>query len=131
MVGTATHRPVAFAMALGLLGGGALITTEWTARRGPFILIPYAILVLVAAVYLRVERVQHFGRRFALTLGAYMFATVLLYLFIGLVAAKTLFVISPWGHAWRLGIMLFIGSALSAAVAQLAATAHPSSPINK
>jgi len=129
MVGTATHRPVAFALALGLLGGGALITTEWTARAGPFILIPYAILVLVAAVFLRVERVQHFGRRFALTLGAFMFATVLLYLFIGLVAAKTLFVISPLGHAWRLGVMLFIGSALSAAVAQLAATTPSSSPI--
>jgi hypothetical protein len=51
-----------------------------------------------------------------------MFATVILYVFIGLVAAKTLFIISPSGHAWRLGVMLFIGSALSAAVAQLTAT---------
>jgi hypothetical protein len=82
MVGTATHRPVAFALALGLLGGGALITTE-----------------------------------FALTLGAFMFATVMLYVFIGLVGAQTLFIISPSGHAWRLAVMLFIGSALSAAVA--------------
>lgn len=122
MVGTATHRPVAFALALGLLGGGALITTEWTTRRGPLILIPYGILVLVAAVYLRVERVQHFRRRFILTLGAFMFATAILYVFIGLVAAKTLFIISLSGHAWRLGVMLFIGTALSVAVAQLTAT---------
>ena len=43
-----------------------------------------------------------------------MFATLLLYLFIGLVQAKTLSVISPLGHAWRLGFMLLIGSALSA-----------------
>jgi hypothetical protein len=86
------------------------------------ILIPYAILVVVAAVFLRVERVQHFGRRFALMLGAFMFATVVLYVFIGLVGAETLFITSPWGHSWRMGVMLLIGSALSAAVAQLTAT---------
>jgi hypothetical protein len=124
MVGTATHRPVAFALALGLLGGGALIIAEWVIRRGPFMLIPYAILLLVAAVYLRVEQVPDFGRRFALTLGAFMFATVVLYVFIGLVTAKTLFIISPWGHVWRLGIMLFTGIALSAAVAQLTAISN-------
>jgi hypothetical protein len=122
MPGTATQRPVAFALALGLLGGGALITTVWTTTRGPLVLVPYTVLVLVAAIYLRVERVQHFARRFSLVLGAFMFATVLLYLFIGLVAAKTLPVISPLGHAWRLGLMLLIGSALSAAVAQLTGT---------
>jgi hypothetical protein len=71
--------------------------------------------------------VQHFGRRFTLTLGAFMFATLLLYLFIGLVAATTLFIISTSGHSWRLGIMLLIGSALSAAVAQLTATRAPKS----
>jgi hypothetical protein len=60
--------------------------------------------------------------RFALALGVFMLATVLLYLFIGLFHAKTLFVISPLGHAWRLGLMLLIGGALSAAVAQLAGT---------
>ena len=122
MVGTATQRPLAFALALGLLGGGALIITEWTARRGQFILITYAILVLVAAAYIRVEQVQHFRNRFALTLGAFMFATLVLYVFIGLVTAKTLFVISPAGHAWRLGVMLLIGAAVSAAVAQLTAS---------
>lgn len=122
MLGTATRRPVAFALALGLLGGGALIMTAWTTTRGPLVLVPYAVLVLVTAVYLRVERVQHFGRRFALALGAFMIATVLLYLFIGLVDAKTLFMISLLGHSWRLGLMLLLGIALSAAVAQLTAT---------
>ncbi len=127
MVETATHRPLAFALALGLLGGGALIITEWTTTRGPLVLVPYALLVLVAAVYLRIERVQHFSRRFAMTLGAFMFATVLFYLFIGLVAAGTLFTIPISGHAWRLGFMLLIGGALSAAIAQLTATSFPSS----
>jgi hypothetical protein len=84
--------------------------------------LPYAALVLVTAAYLRLEHVQHFGRRFSLALGSFMTATVVLYLFIGLVAAKTLFLITPWGHAWRPGVMLAIGAALSAAVAQVTAT---------
>lgn len=79
-------------------------------------LIPYAALVLVAAVYLRAERVQYFTRRFAMMLGVFMFATVLFYLYVALVRAGTLFVIPLWGHAWRLGFMLVIGGALSAAV---------------
>jgi hypothetical protein len=122
MTGTATHRPVSFTLALGLLGGAALVVTVWTTSRGPVVLVPYAVLVLVTAGYLRLERVQHFARRFSLALGSFMVATIVLYLFIGLVSAKTLFVISLWGHAWRLGIMLAIGAALSAAVAQLTAT---------
>lgn len=122
MTGAATHRPVAFSLALGLLGGAALVVTVSTTSRGPIVLVPYAVLVLVTAAYLRLENVQHFARRFTLSLGSFMVATIVLYLFIGLVAAKTLFVISLWGHAWRLGIMLAIGAALSAAVAQLTAT---------
>jgi hypothetical protein len=122
MSGTATQRPLAFALSLGLLGGGALITTVSITTKGPLVFIPYAAIVLVAGIYLRIERVQHFGRRFALALGSFMFATVLLYLFIGLVQAKSLFVISALGHAWRLGFMLVIGSALSAALAQLTGT---------
>lgn len=128
MVGTAVRQPIAFILALGLLGAGAIITTVWNTSRGPRVLIPYAVLILVTAVFLRVERVQHFSRRFAIALGAFMCATVIFYLFVGLVTAKTLFVISLWGHAWRLGLMLLIGSALSAAVAQLSATSTPTEP---
>jgi hypothetical protein len=53
-----------------------------------------------------------------------------LYLFVGLVAARTLFAISLIGHAWRLGLMLVIGLLLSAAVAQIASTA-PSDSSNR
>ena len=120
--GIATHRPLAFALALGLLGGGALITTVWVTTRGPMVLLPYAALVLTTAAYLRIEQVRPFRRRFNLAFGAFMFATVVLYLFIGLVRAKTLLLIPIWGHAWRLGFMAVIGAALSAAVAQLTAT---------
>jgi hypothetical protein len=122
MRGTATHRPISFALSLGLLGGAALIITAWNTTRGPAILLPYAALIVIAGAYLRGERVQGFGHRAALTFGSFMAATVILYLFVGLVAAKTLLVIPIWGHAWRLGLMAAIGAALSAAVAQLTAT---------
>lgn len=125
MIGTATQRPLAFSLALGLLGAGFIIVTAWNTTHGPLVLIPYAVLVLAAAVYLRVERVQDFKRRFAMTLGVFMFATVLFYLYVGLFTAKTLFIVPLWGHAWRLGFMLLVGSVLSAAVAQVTGTKKP------
>jgi len=122
--GTATHQPIAFVLSLGLLGGAALIATVSVSTRGPLIYIPYAAIVVTSALYLRFERVQPFAMRFGLALGAFMVATLLLYLFIGFFHAKTLFVIPLLGHAWRLGLMLLMGSALSAAVAQLTATSQ-------
>ena len=121
-IGEATLRPVAFTLALGILGGAALIATVSVTTRGPMIYVPYAALVVITALFLRAENVQPFMRRFALALGAFMLATLLLYVFIGLVAAKTLSSISLGGHAWRLGSMLAIGAVLSAAVAQLTGT---------
>ena len=119
----ASERPFAFITALGLLGGGALITTVSITTRGPMIFLPYAALVLATGAYLRVEKVRPFARRFGLALGAFMAATLILYIFIGVVAnARALVEISLVGHAWRLGLMLGIGSLLSAAVAQLTAT---------
>ena len=122
IIGEATSRPIAFVASLGLLGGAALITTISLSRRGPLIYLPYAAIILATAFYLRSEHVQGFGTRFAMALGAFMLATVILYLFIGLYTAKTLFIISFAGHAWRLAFMFAVGSLLSAAVAQLTAT---------
>lgn len=124
MIGSATDRPFAFALSLGFLGGAAIIVVQWSTTRGPLVLYPYAALVLAAALYLRRERVQGWRRRFALALGSFMVATVLSYLFVGVVHARSLLSISALGHAWRLGLMLLIGCALSAAVAQLTATKH-------
>jgi len=122
IIGQATSRPIAFVASLGVLGGAALIATVSLSRRGPMIYIPYAAIILVAAFYLRSEHVQAFGTRFAMVLGAFMLATVIIYLFVGLYTAKSLFVISLAGHAWRLAFMFAIGALLSAAVAQLTAT---------
>lgn len=118
----ASDRPVAFVLAFGALGGAALITTVSVSRRGPMIFLPYAAIVLACAALLRAERVNGFGRRFALHLGAFMTSTIVVYLFIGQFKARTLTSISLSGHAWRLGGMAAIGTILSLAVAQLTAT---------
>ena len=121
-IGNATERPIGFVVSLGLLGGAALITTISLTNRGPAIYLPYAAIVLASGAFLRVEEVRPFNKRFALSLGVFMVATILLYLFIGIAQAKTLFVIPLLGHAWRIGLVLVIGALLSAAVAQLTAT---------
>jgi len=121
-IGTATQNAVSFALSLGLVGGASLIAAFSLTKNGPVIYLTYAAIVLACAIYLRVERVQPFAKRFALSLAVFMFGNLALYLFIGLVQAKTLFVISLLGHAWRLGFVFLIGAALSAAVAQLTAT---------
>lgn len=120
MRGSATDRPLAFVLALGLLGGAALVTVEWATTRGPLILFPYAAIVISSALYLRFEQVQGWVRRFSLALGVFMVATLTVYGFIDRVLVRSS--ISVWGHTWRLGFMLLLGSALSAAVAQLTAT---------
>jgi len=115
----ATQRPLAFILALGTLGGAALIVTLFVTSRGPIVFLPYAAIVLTGLVYLRVERVRPFAKRFTLSLGSFMLATIVFYVFN---IARSSADISILGHAWRLGFMLAVGSVLGAAVAQLSST---------
>lgn len=110
---------IALSLALGVLGGGALIVTVANSSRGPLIFLPYAALVIATGVFLRYARVDTFVGRFASALGAFMLATVILYVYIGAFQAGTLLVISPLGHLWRLGVMFAIGAIVSAAIAVL------------
>jgi hypothetical protein len=121
---TATGGSVRFAVALGALGGAALIVTAMLTTRGPMVFLPYAAIVVIGAIYLRREQVTPFFRRFGMALGAFMVATALFYLYIVTVAKTAAVDVSLIGHAWRIGLMLAIGSCLSAAVAQLTARAH-------
>lgn len=120
--GGATGHALAFIGALGVLGGAALIVTFMLTHRGSTGLIPYAAIVLAGAVYLRVERVKPFARRMTLSAGSFMVATVILYGFIELFQVRREHSLSLLDHAWRLGLMLLIGSISAAAVAQLTAT---------
>ena len=94
----------------GLLGGGALVAAEALSSVGPLIVLPYTVLVLGTAFLLQRRGESRFGVRFGAVLAAFMLATLLLYAYIGAVETSALRTISPWGHAWRLGLMLGIGA---------------------
>jgi hypothetical protein len=121
-IGTATDNPIAFILALGFLGGSALIVATFLTHRGPVIFVPYTAIVLITAAYLRLEHVTPFRRRFGIALGVFMVATLVFHLFITAFKAKTILKISLFGHAWRIGFMLAIGAVLSLCVAQVTAT---------
>jgi hypothetical protein len=117
-----SDRPLAFVSAFGILGGAALIAVNALTRRGPAILVVYAAIVAVCGWVLRTERVHSFRRRFALHLGTFMAATVVLYLFVAQFSAHSLLRIPVLGHAWRIGALLGIGAVLSLATAYLTKT---------
>lgn len=115
-----TAQPFFFALALGTLAGAALIVTSSLVTRGQAIFIPYAALIASLGIFLRRGRIARFGTRFAMALGAFMVASLLLYLFIATVPTD------GWRaplqeHAWRLAFLLAVGAPLSAAVAKLSA----------
>lgn len=117
----ASKQPLPLALALGALGGGALVMTAWLTTNGPLIFVPYAALVLGSLVAVRLTGWPEFSRRFAAAFGAFMVATLVLYVSIGwFLGGASVFEISAWGHAWRLGMMALIGGVLSGAVAYLA-----------
>ena len=121
----APKQSVPLALALGALGGAALIAMTWLSTRGPLILLPYGALVLSSLVAVRLAGWPEFSRRSAAAFLAFMVATVVLYVFIGTVASGTLLEVSAWGHTWRLGFMALIGGVLSGAVAYLAGLGRP------
>ena len=113
-------KPVPVALAIGILGGAALIMTTELTNTGPAIYIPYAVLIIAIFTTLRSIHWPKLSKRFTTSFLAFMVSTVILYLFITTVSAGTLFEITIWGHAWRLGFMAVIGGILSLAVAYLA-----------
>jgi len=113
-------KPIPVAFALGVLGGAALIITTIVTSKGFAIFVPYTALILATFVTLRATHWASFSKRFTSSLLAFMVATILLYLFIGIFDAGTILEIPVLGHIWRLGLMAAIGGLLSFAVAYLA-----------
>ena len=119
-ISKSTKKPVPVALALGVLGGAALImTTELTAR-GPAIYIPYAVLVIAIFITLRLINWTAFYRRFAASFLAFMTATIILGIFITVVKEDNFFKIPFWWHISVLAFMSAISGILGLAVAYLA-----------
>jgi len=112
-----------FGLLLGLLTGGTLsfVSKEPMRTWEGFLMIAYAFVVLVPAIYVRWRRVPSFTMRFLCPLVAFMTLTVVFYIALCLTDPNASS-ITLWGHTWRLGMMLAMGSVLSAAVAQLTGT---------
>lgn len=112
-------KPIPIALALGFLGGAALIMTTELTNTGPAIYIPYTVLIIATFAALRAVNWSSFSKRFSASLLTFMVATIIWYLFIGIFDAGTILEISVWGHLWRLGFFAAIGGILSLAVAYL------------
>jgi len=69
-----------FALLLGLLGGITLIATTNLTNRGPAIFLPYALLMTGVFITARSTRISSFKSRFLLGIGAFMCATIVLYI---------------------------------------------------
>ena len=124
--GIETHRVTALTLAIGALCGVILIDLTLVSTRGALGFFVYAGLMLAMAVFLPVMSVQSFWQRFSLTLTAFMTATLLLYWFIIGVMAPEARALPLWGHAWRIGFALALGSLAATIVA--AFSSRKSSP---
>lgn len=108
-------RTMSLALALGFLGATALILAAMFFAPGKFILVPYGAFVVAIAVVLRSARVPTYRERFVAGLGAFMVATLALYIYTARIGGH----VSPIGHAWRLAVVIAIGVALNAAIARV------------
>jgi len=104
---------------MGILGGGALILTAILTRRGQMIFLPYGVLIVAVAFYLRSRRITSFGRRFAAVLVAIMVATLIFFYYLVAIANPARLHDPVWNKVWPLAIFFLIGSVISAIVAKV------------
>jgi hypothetical protein len=112
-------KPIPLTLILGIFGGTGLILPSALAIYGFTIFIPYAALVIVTFVVLRLANMPSLVKRFSTAFVAFMLATIVFYIF-ATIEAGTILKISVWGHIGRLGLMAIIGGSLSLNAAYLA-----------
>ena len=123
------------AIVVGLFGGTGLACTIAYSRRGPLIYPVYAALLAALALLLARYGALPYGARLTAALAGFLTASSLLYVAVGFKAAAhrrelqrqgrlppgDLPGLSPFGHAWRLGFVVAVGTVVSAGVAFVAA----------
>jgi hypothetical protein len=115
-------RSVVIAATWGIVGGVFLVMGQaWGVprTRASLIFLVFASVVIGPAITLR--RSGSRLRRFALGLGAFMLATLILYLYIGVVVNPHVLNLPVWDHAWRLSFMLAVGALATGAALVLGA----------
>jgi hypothetical protein len=111
------NRAVRFGAIVGLSGGIALVSVLELSRRGQTIYVPYTLLVLVLTAIAGLSTGLQRWLRFGLVFTGFMVASLVLYLYIILTDNSSASSISILGHAWRLAILVGVGSILAAAAA--------------
>jgi hypothetical protein len=123
------------AAVIGAFGGAGLALTATYSRRGPMIYPVYASILAALAVLLsRYPDLPYLGRVLAALIG-FCIATAAAYAAVGILARRARrrlvakgrlpasalhFRLSIVGHAWRIGLLLAIGTIVSAGVAFVA-----------
>jgi hypothetical protein len=126
---------LARAAVIGAFGGAGLALTATYSRRGPLIYPVYAAILAALAILLsRYPDLPYLSRVFAALVG-FCVATAAAYVAVGILsrrarrrlvaigrlpASALQFRLSIVGHAWRIGLLLVIGSIVSAGVAFVA-----------
>src|SRR5882757_7901269 len=107
-----SSRPRFFAIIAGVLCGVALIGITAFTKNGWLMLLPYAVLAVAAAIYLRSQKVGLFFQRFVACLLAFVVATVMVILYIDIVVHHHAIadLVSP-KFLIPTGLMLLIGAA--------------------
>ena len=113
-----SSRPRFLAIIAGVLCGVALIATTALSKNGWLMLLPYVVLAVVAAIYLRSQKVGLFFQRFVACLLAFVVATAMVILYIDIVVQHHAFadMVLP-KFLLPTALMLLIGAAGSAVVA--------------
>ncbi len=112
------YASISLTLALGALSGTALVLSHMFFARGKYILLVYAGIAIATGIILKTTTVANYAARFQAGLGSFMLANLALYVYVciesGAFSHLTLF-----GHAWRLGFMLLVGTALNLALARV------------
>jgi hypothetical protein len=108
--------PIVAGLILGIIGGVAMSLMEMNIG-GPYIIIPYTLFLILAAVTIKlVDTEDKFKKLFSTGLLVFMVMTIILYLYIIVIQNPLALKMPFFEHAWRIGLMFIIGSAGSALV---------------
>jgi hypothetical protein len=107
---------------MGLLGGALLVVANSTIGSGSQILLPYALLLILAAAITRAERIPFHLARFVVLLATFVLSTGCLYLAVALSPASSS--LSFLGHVWRLAFVVGLGALLALPLARVTETSN-------
>jgi len=119
-----TRRALSLAVALGALGGAALVLSAmFITGPGKSILLTWAAVVVGTTVAIRAERLSSFSTRFAVGLVAFVISSLALY--VALVLSPQTAHLGFGGHAWRVGFIVALGALFNLATASIAGPPEP------